>query len=146
MTELWIWLAGRPGLGPVKLRALLERFGSPKALYEADSEALAREGLTPRAQSALADKDLRPAQAILHRCRLQGIDLLCLSDAAYPSALRQTPDAPPVLYCLGRLPVSGQQPWIGLVGARQADSRGLRLAYEMSPSPSPVWSRYSFRR
>ena len=132
MTELWIWLAGRPGLGPVKLRALLERFGSPKALYEADSEALAREGLTPRAQSALADKDLRPAQAILHRCRLQGIDLLCLSDAAYPSALRQTPDAPPVLYCLGRLPVSGQQPWIGLVGARQADSRGLRLAYEMS--------------
>ena len=132
MTEYWIWLAARPGLGPVKLRALLERFGSAKALYEANEETLARAGLSDRACRALSDKDLRQTHAILQRCRIDEIAVLTLAEEAYPSALRQTADAPPVLYCRGRLPVSGLQPWIGVVGARQADARGLTTARRIS--------------
>ena len=42
--------------------------------------------------------------------------------------MRRTADAPAVLYCRGRLPDWGGRPWIGLVGSRQADARGLTLA------------------
>ena len=124
----WIWLAGRPGFGPVKLRQMLELCGGPRRLYEAEPGDLARMGLSERARRTLADKDLRPARAILQRCDESGVTLLSLREEVYPAALRQTPDAPLVLYCLGALPASGRQPWIGVVGAREADRRGLQTA------------------
>ena len=47
MTETlyWIWLSQRPGLGPVRVRKLLELVGDPGTLYAADGETLARLGL-----------------------------------------------------------------------------------------------------
>lgn len=131
MTACWIWLAARPGLGPVKLRELLERFGSPRELFAADEAALERMGLNERTRRALADKDLRRAHAILQDCNIRQITVLTLGDEAYPSALRQTADAPLVLYCRGRLP-AGPGPRIGVVGARQADERGLTAARRIS--------------
>ena len=124
----WIWLATRPGLGPVRIRQLLELVGDPGWYFAADAEAMARLGLSRAAREALLDKNLDHAQAILRACERLQISVLTLASAAYPAAMRQTADAPAVLYCRGSLPVSGRQPWIGLVGARQADERGLALA------------------
>lgn len=124
----WIWLATRARLGAKGLRALLESFGQPEALYAADAETLKRAGLTPALCKALLDKQLDRARSILQACERLGITALPLGDEAYPAALRQTADAPAVLYCRGRLPAAGERPWIGLVGARQADARGLTLA------------------
>ena len=127
-TLYWIWLAGRAGLGPVKLRQLLEHRGNPQRLYQALPEELTRMGLSERVRQALSDKDLQSARNILRRCEALGVTIFTLRDKAYPAALRQTPDAPPVLYCLGALPESGRQPWIGVVGSREADQRGLQTA------------------
>jgi DNA processing protein len=124
----WIWLTRRPGLGPVKLRRLLEQFGGPEALYAADAQALARAGVSETARRALLDKDLEPARSILRSCKEKGLHILTLGDADYPSALGRTADAPVLLYCKGELPGAGRQPWIGLVGARRADAKGLALA------------------
>ena len=33
MLEYWLWLSGRRGLGVRGLRALLEQFGTPQAVY-----------------------------------------------------------------------------------------------------------------
>lgn len=112
----------------MKLRKLLALAGSPEALYGADENALQRLGLSPTLRKTLLDKELEPAQGILEACRQAAIKLLPLTAEAYPSGLRQTPDAPILLYCRGTLPPAGQQPWIGLVGAREADRRGLTLA------------------
>ena len=124
----WIWLSRRPRLGPVKLRQLLELVGAPAAIYAAEAEALTRLGLSASARNALLDKDLNAARAILRSCQELGITILPLWSEAYPSALRQAPDAPVLLYCRGTLPPAGRQPWIALVGAREADDRGLRTA------------------
>ena len=124
----WIWLSTRPRLGAKGLRGLLESFGRPDALFAADAEALKRAGIAPGLRTALLDKDLKPAQAILQACERLAITVLTPDGAGYPAAMRQMADAPAVLYCRGKLPASGLQPWIGLVGARQADARGLTLA------------------
>ncbi len=130
MTETlyWIWLSQRPGLGPVRVRKLLELVGDPGTLYAADGETLARLGLPKAACETLLDKDPARAEATLEACERLEIRVLTLASEDYPAPMRLTPDAPAVLYCRGRLPVSGKQPWIGLVGSRQADARGLELA------------------
>lgn len=136
MSVYWLWLAARPGLGPVKLRRLLEQFGSPKALYDASEETLLREGVPQAARARLADKALESARAVLRRCEALDIRVLTLYEADYPAALRQMENAPPVLYCKGRLPRAGLQPWIGVVGAREADALGFatarRLGWQLS--------------
>ena len=124
----WLWLSLRPRLGAKGLRGLLETFGPPDALYAADAEALKRAGLAPGLCQALLDKNLAPARAILQDCERLNLTVLTPDAAGYPAALRQTDDAPAVLYCRGRLPDFDRQPRIGLVGARQADARGLDLA------------------
>lgn len=126
----WIWLSQRPRIGAKGQRELLGRFGTPAELYEADAEALARAGLSPSLQRSLLDKNLAPARAVLERCRQSGVRALCLAEADYPARLRLQEDAPILLYCKGRLPAEGR-PVIALVGAREADDAGQRLAFRL---------------
>ncbi|MEI6548719.1 MAG: DNA-protecting protein DprA, partial [Burkholderiales bacterium] len=39
--DLWLRLVLTPGIGPIHARRLLERFGSPRAIFESDATALA---------------------------------------------------------------------------------------------------------
>lgn len=128
MTEHWIWLAGCKGLGPVKQRQLLEQFGSAEALWAADDARLRRAGLSPALLAALADRSLAQAGATLQRCSETGVRVLTLRDPDYPPALSAIADAPIVLYLRGTLPDLANRPGIALVGARDADRRGLDTA------------------
>ena len=126
----WIWLSRRPRIGAKGQRQLLRQFGSPDALYAADEETLTRAGLSPAVRKALLDKDLEPARAILDRCRDSGVRVLCLAEPDYPSRLLLQEDAPALLYYRGQLP-GEERPVVGLVGARDADEAGQRLAFRL---------------
>ena len=126
----WIWLSRRPRIGAKGQRQLLRQFGSPDALYAADEETLTRAGLSPAVRKALLDKDLEPARAILDRCRNSGVRVLCLAEPDYPSRLLLQEDAPALLYYRGQLP-GEERPVVGLVGARDADEAGQRLAFRL---------------
>ena len=123
----WIWLTQRPRLGARGIWQLLREFGSPEELYAADDAALERAGVTPALRRTLLDKDLRAARAVLERCEQTEVRTVVLTDAVYPSRLRLQEDAPILLYYKGTLP-GEERPIVGLVGARQADEAGLRLA------------------
>ena len=56
-----------------------------------------------------------------------GARMICRGDAAYPAALAETPDAPPLLWCRGN-PALLARPMVALVGARNASSLGTRMA------------------
>lgn len=131
MTEHWIWLAERPGLGPVRAGKLLRAFGSAEAIWAMDEAALSRAGITGKALSVLSDKDLRRAEETRNECRARGIRMLCPADEDYPERLRQLSDAPLILYCLGRLPDLSGRPSIGLVGSRAANHWGLETALRL---------------
>ena len=57
MLEYWLWLSGRRGLGVRGLRALLEQFGTPEAVYCA-SDAEYPSDIRPDGRTSLADKEL----------------------------------------------------------------------------------------
>lgn len=60
-------------------------------------------------------------------CAEQGIHILCIGDDAYPSMLRQTDDAPLVLFARGRIAALHHPRMLAVVGARKADSEGKLL-------------------
>jgi DNA processing protein len=59
--------------------------------------------------------------------RAAGARLLVHGDDGYPRALMDLPDAPPILWATGDLALLGR-PALGMVGARNASSLGLRMA------------------
>lgn len=134
MLEYWLWLAGRRGVGVRGLHALLERFGTPEAVYCAAAEEYPAQ-LRPEGRASLADKELAPAQKIVQQCYRQNIHILTLQDAAYPLRLKNIDDAPLVLYYQGVLPDFDAEPVIAVVGTRKASAYGLlqakRLGYEL---------------
>ena len=134
MLEYWLWLSGRRGLGVRGLRALLEQFGTPEAVYCA-SDAEYPSDIRPDGRASLADKELAPARQILQQCYRQCIHIVTLQDAVYPQRLKNIDDAPLVLYYQGVLPDFDAEPVIAMVGTRRASAYGLlqakRLGYEL---------------
>ncbi len=125
----WIWLAHRPGMNDRQKAALLQHFQDPEEVFFADSEAFAHmEDMTEEAVEALQDKNLIGAEEILERCRRERLQILTYRDAAYPSALKNIPDPPLVLYYKGQLPDFDSSPVIGVVGTRKASAYGMTVA------------------
>jgi len=127
----WIALGLLPGLGPIQLRRLLDRYGDPGEIaYRVPISILRPSARTPRekletlreARRTLA----RKAEKELRACEAAGIRLVTCRDEAYPAALHEIPDGPPLLYLKGELPEG--IPRIAVVGSRQPTAYGKRVA------------------
>jgi DNA processing protein len=66
-------------------------------------------------------------EAELRAARGTGAFLLTDDSPDYPSTLNEIPDAPPLLWCMGRRELL-HRPMVALVGARNASSLGTRMA------------------
>ena len=129
MLLYWIWFAQLNKIPTLLKQVLLRHFHDPEEIYHSEENRLAVvEGMTQTAMQALEDKDLAPAQKILEECEQKGIGILTLHDRAYPNRLRNTPDAPVLLYYKGKLPDWDAQPAIGIVGTRKASPYGMSTA------------------
>ena len=115
MLLYWIWFS-ELNIPMTEKHRLLSRFGDPETLYHSGENQ---------------DKDLQGAEEILRKCNAKNIRLLPIDDAAYPARLRNTPDAPVLLYYKGILPDWNSVPFIGVVGTRKASAYGLQVAHQM---------------
>lgn len=124
----WFALKSVPGVGNLIFRRLVEHFGSPQAVLDADKASIeAIQGVSPRVAAAIAQRRTTNAadESIdrqLESLRLKGYRLVTLTEAGYPPLLRQIPDPPPFLYVYGALP----EAWlnIAVVGSRNATEYG----------------------
>ncbi|HHI71899.1 MAG TPA: DNA-processing protein DprA, partial [Rhodobacteraceae bacterium] len=57
--------------------------------------------------------------------------MVCYGDAAYPAALTDIPDPPPLLWCIGDTALMAR-PMVAMVGARNASSLGTRMARKLA--------------
>lgn len=127
--KYWLWLTTRRGMGTLLGRRLLDRFGTPEAVYFADEgEYSAVEALSDRARQSLLDKTLEGAERILEACDRLGYRLMSWQDADYPNLLRQISDPPLVLYVRGKLPPVDEQLVLSIVGARRSSPYGEKVA------------------
>ena len=126
--KYWLWLRTRHGLSNQICTRLLEQFGDPEKIYfAAPEDYLQTEGVTKAQLSALADKKLDRAEAVLEDCERLGVRILSCTDAAYPSRLRAIPDAPCVLYYKGIWPDFDSEAAVALIGTRKATPYGIRI-------------------
>ncbi|NEX19656.1 DNA-protecting protein DprA [Thiorhodococcus mannitoliphagus] len=132
-TELsdWIALSQAPGIGPRTFARLLEHFGSPAAVLRAPASRLADAGLKPAAVAAIGAPDQDAIEASLRWAERTDAYVLTLADAAYPPALREIPDPPPLLYVRGDLSLL-TEPQLAIVGSRNPTPGGREITRELA--------------
>lgn len=131
----WIGFSLVKGIGPVRVRYLLERFGSLGEAWHADSSSLAAAGLDRRTMDSLLETRRRvDLEVELARLDKLGIAVLTWDDDDYPPLLKQLraiDQAPPVLYLRGSL--SETDEWsLAIVGTRTASPYGLQITYQLA--------------
>ncbi|PIL40170.1 DNA-protecting protein DprA [Massilia psychrophila] len=104
----------------------MAEFGSPQRVFNAGYRALSIHVPAPLARalceppSCAIERQIGLSLAWLER---PGNHLLTLHDSAYPAALAQIPDPPPLLYVKGR-PQLLAAPMLAIVGSRNATMQG----------------------
>ena len=123
-----------PGLGPMRLSALLAALGSAEAAVgarEADWLQVPRIGKQVATQARRAvHRALKPGGAVdqeLDHIDKHGAWLLTLDDPAYPRLLRHIPDPPPLIWGRGRLEETDALS-VGVVGSRRCTAYGREQA------------------
>ncbi len=128
----WIGFNRVRGIGPARLRTLLDAFGSIEAAWTVPGQRLQEMGLDRRSLANLlqARKELDLEQE-LQRIRAAGIQVLTWDDPRYPERLMAIPDPPPVLYVRGSL-LPQDDFAVALVGTRSASVYGRQAARQLT--------------
>lgn len=132
-TEAYLALNLLPGIGPVRVRRLLEFFGSAEAILSAKASKIQRvEGIGRELAETVANwESLTDLGRELKRIDELGLTVLTPEDELYPPLLKENHAPPLVLYVWGELKERDRNA-IGVVGSRQATHYGLTTAKKMS--------------
>jgi DNA processing protein len=122
-----------PQMGPVRLRRLLDAFGSAEKILLARTDQLAAISGVPR---ALADnisrwQEFADPAAELKKAADLGAHVITAEDDEYPSALREIHDPPIVLYVRGHLTERDRNA-VAVVGSRKATHYATESAKKLS--------------
>ncbi len=131
-AESLILLNSIPGLGNIRLHRLLKHFESARAVFLASAKDLVFEGRLPLAVAEEIRKipctdQLRQEIELIKRHKVEIITIL---SPDYPALLKETVDAPVLLYIKGRLPQDNLA--IAVVGSRSASVYGLTMAEKLA--------------
>lgn len=123
------------GVGPRVRMALMDRFGSARAvLAAAPSELRDVQGVGPKLMRKIAEADHKiDVQAEIELCRQRGIDIIVEADPRYPRSLKEIHDPPGVLFVRGELKPDDALA-VGIVGTRHGTQYGLRTAERLAGS------------
>jgi DNA processing protein len=117
------------GVGPAKVRALLDHFGDLDTAWHADASAWREAGLDRRSiENLLAARARINLDQEVERVQKAGARILIWSDPDYPPLLKNLPDAPPVLYVKGELCGADREWTVAIVGTRRATAYGRQVA------------------
>lgn len=125
------------GIGPVRVRQLLEHFDDASAILGASQSQLRRvHGIGEDTADAIAQWETTTDLAgELKRMEEFGCHAVIQSDPEYPASLREIYDPPVVLYVKGEL-LAKDTNSIAMVGSRQTTHYGVetarRLAYQLA--------------
>jgi len=134
MDTLRYWLGFNlvRGIGPVRLRMLLDFFGDIQSAWEASEQVLREIKLNRRALgNFLKVRHQVNLDEVLRQVERVGAQVLTWDTPDYPGLLRQIDDAPPVLFVRGTLTPADE--WsVALVGTRKATVYGREVAHRLA--------------
>ena len=132
-TEAYIALNMIPGLGPVRLRALIASLGSPEVILTSGRNALAAvDGVGRETAAAISEwEQTVDLPAELQRIAEFGARVITWNAPEYPTALRLIDNPPFALYVWGDLRAEDSRA-IGVVGSRNVTHYGTECAKKLS--------------
>ncbi|QHI68813.1 DNA-processing protein DprA [Tichowtungia aerotolerans] len=143
--EAYIALNMMEGLGPIKVRALIDFLGSPQTVFSVDGDELQKvRGIGEKLRCSILEQrtQIDPA-AEEEQADALGVRIITPLDREYPEALKTIHDPPLALYVRGAfLPEDDHA--LGVVGSRKATHYGLnvadRMAYQLAQTGFTVVS------
>ncbi|MBA3958102.1 MAG: DNA-protecting protein DprA [Parachlamydiaceae bacterium] len=134
LTELdaLIILTTIPHLGSVRIRLLLQHYGSALNALQTDAASIAQlPDFGPKIAEGWLHWKHSGWQDNLELAQKLRVDIVPFTSNVYPKALLELPDYPVVLYMKGTLKPRDQQS-IAVIGTRQASIYGLEMAKKIS--------------
>jgi len=130
--EYWLALVRAPKVGPVTFLRLIDYFGSPRQVFEADISTWREVGIKDELLDYLKNPDWPAVEKDL-AWLAQGTDnhLLTLEHPGYPPRLREIHDPPPVLFVRGNYKLLTNVQ-VALVGAREPSPSGESIAADLA--------------
>lgn len=122
-----------PHVGPGRIRSLLNALGSAEAICKAPVQRLQRlESIDRKIAFAIRrGGDDAMVEDQLKRLQNSKAGYVTLWDQAYPQILRSIPDAPPLLFYLGKLP-DKWPPAVAIVGTRRPSHYGISVTEKLT--------------
>jgi DNA processing protein len=143
--EAYIALNMIEGLGPARVRALIDVLGSPSALFDPElTDLRSVKGFGEKlSEAVLSRRSQVDPQAEMEKASDMGVRIFTPLDAEYPDTLKAIYDPPLALYVRGELlPCDGHA--LAMVGSRKCTHYGLnvtdRLAYQLAQTGFTVVS------
>ncbi len=132
--ESWLYFNAIPGLGPVKGKALLDRFGSPQAIFKAsDKELASTYGIGTDLIESIKNKekylDLKQETSLIQKL---GIKIITFQDSDYPPLLKNISSFPLLLYVKGGFEEQDYKMSVAIVGTRKASYYGKTITSELA--------------
>lgn len=123
------------GLGPQKMKILLDFFGDSQKIWEADFESLEKSGIGRNISEKITfeRKKINPDEE-WEKLSKENIRIIDFKNPFYPPLLKEIPSAPYILYVKSNLEISElfKSPMIAIVGSRKMSSYGKQVAYSFS--------------
>lgn len=139
-NEALILLNLIPGIGPIRVRQLLDQYPEPSAIFSRPAAELAR---LPGIGHNLATTLLREAKKLdvkqeLEQTARAGVRIITLLDPDYPPALRDIYDPPICLYVRGRAEILSRprSGFLAVVGSRRTSRYGEAMAQRLTRGAS----------
>ncbi len=128
-TEACLILNMVDHIGPVTVRQLIQKFGSPEAILEASpSDLKSVKGIGIKAAKAITDWQREiPWEEELKEIQRSHLHLIHQEDPEYPAHLKEIHDPPLILYARGKLE-DGEKNSIAVVGMRHPTHYGQEAA------------------
>lgn len=130
----WVCLGLLPGIGAAGVRKLLDRFTSPRAIFETPLNELKHvPGMRMSQLNAFdsLEKYFKLAKHQVDSVHKIGGSILCPDSDYYPDMLAEIHDPPVVLYGVGNFSLLKNR-CIAMVGSRSATTYGRRVANSFS--------------
>jgi len=134
--EYWIWLSRIEGLNPKVLNNLLEKYESPKIIWDKTKEELIKDGIKESYSNEIINNIYRQnLDKYLKYMNDNNIEIITINDKEYPDKLKVIYDPPVVLYIKGNKNILNEKA-ISIVGCRKCSKYGENIsktiAYNLS--------------
>ncbi len=126
-------LSMTPGIGPILIARLRERFGPARAILETPLTHLQQvQGISgERARAIHAGVDEDEIEMEMREAASRGAAMISINDPHYPPLLKSIPDPPPILYVRGSLSPTDAFS-VAIVGTRNCSAYGRDQAGRIS--------------